>query len=211
MLLQRKKRKDFDFYDYADLIFNTLSRRYIGLFNRLKNLGNYSEKEVIREVNEVYGEIDRITRKYLLLLLKKVYKEVADMIDAEDVADTVLALWVSEVLEGYDPVTKYVYVHEVDRKRARTIESIIASDNKAKEVEVAKKQWSKQAKQYCDNIVREAVNHAFEEAEVIEVEWHTEEDLRVCPQCQDLDGQRFRLNHEPPPPHYGCRCWVEPI
>ena len=224
-MLIRKKRKlgefyeeingyvsydSYDYYEYADIIFNNLTRRYIGLFNKLKNLTD-DEKEVVRQVNEVYQEVDELTRKYLLILLKKIYKKVIERLDVEDVVDTVYELWLMKVLEGYDPVTKYVYIHEVDRKRARTIESIIASDNKPKEVETAKKQWSKQAKQYADNIVQVAVDHAFEEAGIQEVIWRTEEDLRVCPVCEERDGVIYPFDDYPSKPHYGCRCWVEPL
>lgn len=210
MQLQRKRKNKYDFYGYADIIFNTLTRRYIGLFNKLKGLEGYTEKEIIRAVNEVYKEVDDITRKYLLLLLKKVFREVIDYLDTQDVVDTVYELWLMQLLEGYDPVTKYVYIHEVDRKRARAIESIIASDNKQAEIETAKKQWSKQAKQYADNIVKVAVDHAFTEAEIDEVIWCTEEDTRVCPQCESWDGNIYPLDDYPEKPHYGCRCWVEP-
>jgi len=204
-------RKKYDLYEYADLIFANLVRRYISLFNTLKNLDGYTEKEVVKAVAEAYEKIDEITRRYLLILLKKVFREVIDMLDAEDVADTVYELWLMKVLDGYDPVTKYVYTHEVDRKRARTVESLIASSNKPSEVETAKKQWTKQAKQYTDNIVKTAVDHAFEQAGVEEVVWRTEEDLRVCPECEERDGVIYPFKEYPEKPHYGCRCWVEPI
>ena len=207
--MQQRKKKQFDLYGYADLIFNTLQRRYIGLFNRLKNLPE-SERAVIEEVNKVYEEVDLITRKYLLLLAKKIYKEIMDLLDSEDVVDTITELWIFEQLKAYDPVTKYVYIHEVDRKRARTIESIIASSNKVQEVENAKKQFSKQAKQYADNIVAKTIEKAYEDKKVLEVVWETEEDLRVCPKCEEYGGNVYRLEDVPEKPHYGCRCWLTP-
>ena len=211
MLLQRKKRKQYDFYEYADLLFGTLTRRYIALFNTLKNVSGYTDLEIVEAVNEVYKEADEVTRKYFLLLYKKIVKEICDFLDVEEILDTVMLMWLDEMLTGYDPVTKYVYNHEVDRKRARAIESLIASDNKPKEVETAKKQWSKQAKQYLDNIVADAVKRILNEADVKEVIWRTEEDLRVCAICEERDGIIYPLKDVPTKPHYGCRCWVEPI
>ena len=211
MLNKRKKRYDeFDLYEYADLIFKTLERRYIALFNRLKNLPD-DEKAVIEAVNKVYAEVDDITRKYLLLLAKKVYKQIIKELDGDFFLEIISYEWLMGILEAYDPVTKYVYTHEVDRKRARTVESIIASQDKPKEVDTAKKQFSKQAKQYADNVVISAVEQAFTDMNIKEVVWETEEDLRVCPVCEDLDGLIFRMQDVPPKPHYGCRCWLTPL
>lgn len=209
--MQRKKKKQqFDLYGYSDLIFKNLERRYIGLFNKLKNVPS-DEKEVIRLVNEIYREVDEITRKYLLILAIKVYRKILEELEIEDIVDTITEYWIAKILTDYDKVTKYIYVHEVDRKRARTIESIIASDNKAKEVDTAKKQFSRQAKQYADNIVMKAVEQAFKDSNIKEVVWETEEDLKVCAICEDLEGKIFRLPDVPSKPHYGCRCWLTPL
>lgn len=63
-------------------------------------------------------------------LAKKIYKK-ADM----DL--------VEELLEMYNPVTKYVFNHEVERKKSRFAESIIASNYKKGEIETPLKMSSR--------------------------------------------------------------------
>lgn len=194
-------------YDFIDKVVGTLNRRYIALFNKLKNLK--TEKEIIQGVDDVYKEIDRITREYLLLIARKVYRLLYD--DDDIIEDIITLAWIDEVLREYDPITKYVYVHEVDRKRARLIEAMIASDDKAKEVETATRIWSKQATQYADNIALKSAEKVYKDSGVKEVIWHTEQDSRVCNICRDRDGVRYTLEKVPVRPHYRCRCWLSAV
>ena len=195
-------------YDFIDKVIGTLNRRFIALFNRLKSLKN--EDEIIEAVNILYAEIDKITRDYLLLIARKVYKLLSE--DDDDIVEDFITLaWINRALKGYDPVTKYVYTHEVDRKRTRLIETLIASDDKPKEVETAKRLWSKQAAQYADNIALKAATTAYEKNGINEVIWVTEQDSRVCKICRDRDGVRYRLENVPVRPHYGCRCWLRTV
>lgn len=194
-------------YDFIDKVIGTLNRRFIALFNRLKAL--QGEDEIIEAVNILYAELDKVTREYLLLIARKVYKLLSD--DDDIIEDIITLAWINEVLKGYDPVTKYVYVHEVDRKRTRLIEALIASEDKAKEVETAKRLWSKQAAQYADNIASEAANEAYERNDVKEVIWLTEQDNRVCNICRERNNVRYKLESVPARPHYGCRCWLRAV
>ena len=193
-------------YEFIDKVVGTLNRRYISLFNKLKNLKE--SDEIIEAVNIVYAEVDRITREYLLLIAEKVYKLLSD---DDIVEDFITMLWLEQVLKEYDPITKYVYTHEVDRKRARAIEALIASDNKEKEVETAKRLWSRQAKQYADNIAERAAVATYEKNGTKEVIWQTEQDSKVCNTCRDRDGVRYKLESVPVRPHYGCRCWLKAV
>lgn len=213
MRKKKRKKKEYDYffeelYEFVDKVIGTLNRRYIGFFNYLKNIDLTNDKEVVREVTEIYKKLDRITRSYLLLLAKKIYHEIVRRYDYEE--EAIEEAWLLLILEGYDPVTKYVYTHEVDRKRARLIEAIIASDNKQQEIENSKRVWSRQARQYADNVTRLAVEKAYKDNKVEMVRWLTELDQRVCEDCDDLHGKIFKIDEVPDPPHYGCRCYIEP-
>lgn len=194
-------------YDFIDKVIGTLNRRYIALFNKLKNLK--TEKEILYGASEVYAEIDKITREYLLLIARKVYRLLYD--DDDIIEDIITLAWIDEVLNEYDPITKYVYTNEVDRKRARLVEALIASDNKAAEVDTANRLWLKQAAQYADNIAVATVNKVYEDQGVKEVIWHTEQDSKVCKTCRDRDGVRYTLEKVPVRPHYRCRCWLSAV
>ena len=42
------------------------------------------------------------------------------------------------------------------------------------------------------------------------VQWHTQQDDRVCPICSPRNGQVFEVGVDNPPAHPGCRCWTSP-
>ena len=193
-------------YEYTDVIIGTLNRKNIATFDQLKTL---PKKEVIKRVTIVYEKVDEYTRKYYLTLAKKIYKECASMLGFDD--GDLTMIWVMAILEGYDPVTKYVYTHEVDRKRARMVEALMASDTPAKEVETGLKQWTKQMRQYADNITAKAIEQVYIDNNIQEVMWLTERDNRVCIECESMDGNIYQLKSVPDKPHYGCRCVTIPV
>lgn len=197
-------------YDFTERVIETLNRRFVGLFNRLKTLNPENHGLIIAEVTEVYEEADRLTRECLLLIANRTYRDTARIIDAEDWIEDLSVMWLMEFLEDYDPVTKYVYVHEADRKRARLVEAIIASKDAPKEVETAKRLWAKQARQYADNITQKAMEKVYKDNGVDYVTWVTEQDDKVCVECNKRDGVRYPRKEIPPKPHYGCRCWTVP-
>ena len=196
-----------EIYDYADLIVGTLNRKNIAMFDQLKTL---PKAQVIRKVTRVYEEIDTYTKSYYLILAKKVYKICADKLGL-DYEDEITMLWVMAILEGYDPVTKYVYTHEVDRKRARLIEALMATDEPSVEVRTGLKQWTKQIKQYADNITAKVIEKVYLDNKIKEVMWLTERDERVCIECSLMDGKIYPIKKIPDKPHYGCRCYTIPI
>ena len=204
------KRDDFgllmdDIYDFTDKIVGTLSRIYIGKFNKLKNI-SYQELNIMQSVKVVYEEVDLRTREYYLLLAKKVYKLISEYYDFEFIEEVLTMDWIVKQLELYDPVTKYVYIHEVERKSARLAEALIASENKVAEIERGRNLWYRQAKQFADNIVNAAVMQAYDDNDVEYVQWVTEDDERVCAACDALEGKIFLVSEAPPFQHIGCRC-----
>lgn len=219
-MARQRKKSEYDYlideiYDYTDKVIGTLNRIYISHFNELKNISyqelNKLDSAVVNKVYEVYEQVDEKTRKYLLMLAKKVYQTIAEFNEFELVMEFMTMDWIIKELERYSPVTKYVYTHEVDRKRARMVEALVASETKAKEVETGLKQWSRQARSYVDIIVQDAIIKVYEDNNVKEVMWLTEDDEKVCVVCDDLDGMTFPIDKIPAPPHPNCRCTVEAV
>lgn len=192
-------------YEHTDKIIKYLNKRFIRIFNKAKNLTSFDELNVIKYSREMYDELEQITEKAFLLLARKVYREYSE----SQVTDIVPA-WLLGVLKEYNPVTKYVYLHEVDRKRSRFAESLIASDTKAKEVDTALRYWSAMVTQYAIEVTDAAVKQAYIDDGVKKVKWITMEDERRCSECEKRDGKVYDITKVPPKPHIGCRCYLVP-
>ena len=109
-------------YEFTDTIISILNKKLIEVFSHLKSLNTSDEGYTLQYVRSVYYEADDFVRQFLLVLAEYVYNENSVEING---------LWLFEILQAFDPVTKYVYVNEVERKRARLFESLVASENKS--------------------------------------------------------------------------------
>ena len=193
-------------YEYTDKIIRYLTKRFVRLFGDAKsNLLPMDEVNVLRYSHTFYGNLEEITEIYFLKLAKKVYRDTATnkkrKIDKK---------WLHDTLSQYDPVTMYVYLHEVDRKRARFAEAVIASSNRAFEVEKALKYWSRMVNQYAVEITDKAVIDAYIDNNVHKVIWVTVDDEKRCKECAKRDGEIYDIDDIPPKPHPNCRCILLP-
>lgn len=220
-------------YDLSDKAAELLRKKAIRRFNnaRLKiNAMPFDELNVIQVCNDLYSNIDADTKKAFLELAEMVYEETDPRGDAKP--DWV---WVLALCDAYDPVTGYVYQHEVDRKRAYLEESIIASQNTKgpvtarrtnlfqsnrrtknkkeieKEFNKALKHWARMVTQYADIVTDQAMIKAFKDAGVEYVQWITERDAKVCNICEPMDGNIYRIDEVPPKQHWRCRCYLVPV
>ena len=193
-------------YEYTDKIIRYLTKRFVRLFGNAKsNLLPMDEVNVLRYSHTFYGNLEEITEIYFLKLAKKVYRDTATnkkrKIDKK---------WLHDTLSQYDPVTMYVYLHEVDRKRERFAEAVIASSNRAFEVEKALRYWSRMVNQYAVEITDKAVIDAYIDNDVPKVIWVTVDDERRCEDCAKRDGKIYDIDDIPPKPHLNCRCILLP-
>lgn len=192
-------------YEHTDKIIKYLNKRFIHIFNKAKSLSSFEELNVIKYSREMYDELEQITEKAFLLLARQVYRE-----HSKSQSTDIVTAWLLGVLKAYNPVTKYVYLHEVDRKRSRFAESLIASDTKIKEVETALRYWSAMVTQYAIEVTDAAVKQAYIDDGVKKVKWITMEDERRCSECEKRDGNVYNLTKVSPKPHIGCRCYLVP-
>lgn len=192
-------------YKETDKTIAYLNKQYIKLFRKVTS---FDELNVINVSHEIYDEALRVTEKEASRLVKSVYDRYSDenTMEYEEAYAFVLALMLA-----YNPVTKYVYKNELDRKRARFVEGVISSDAPREEVELAKRLMVALNKQFLDDATFDAVVEAYKGDGVEEVRWVTAVDDKRCKECESRHGKIYPISKIPPKPHIHCRCYVEKV
>lgn len=188
-------------YEYTDKAVRYLSLRFIRLFNQAKGWSKKKPKELIDEFYEFYEDLYEITLAAYIDIAKHYYKPTHKK-------TTIDRKWVEKKLTDYDPVAKYIFKEEVDRKRARHTEAVIASETPEKETDTALRYWSNMVRQFADTITDAAYEQGLEDDGIKKVRWHTQRDDRVCDECRGRNDKIYPITKIPPKPHLGCRCWV---
>jgi SPP1 gp7 family putative phage head morphogenesis protein len=193
-------------YGKTDKTIEYLNKQYMKLF---RSLTAFDEMNVIEVSREIYREVLKQIKQESTRLVKSVYKahrDKGETISSKDANALVLALMLA-----YNPVTKYVFKNELDRKRARFAEGVISSDTPMEEVALAKRLLADMSKQFEDDVTFEAVIQAYRDDGVEKVRWITEADDRRCSECKSRHGKIYSIDNVPPKPHRHCRCYVEKV
>ena len=196
-------------YEFTDNVIRYLNREYIAIFSKLKSkvsrkrLARIDEVTILGEVEETYRTLEEITRPMLLQVANWAYHNHCPV-------GSLTEMWLTGFLDGYSPITKYVFSQEVKRKKSRLYEALIATNGSVKEIDAALRYWSQMIAEYAVEITDAATLAAFEDMDITEVEWFTEEDERVCSECGSRHGKVYPLDKIPPKPHWGCRCYLLP-
>ena len=190
-------------YRKTDKVIAYLSKQYAKLFKRLTS---FDELNVINVSHEIFDEAVILTEQEVTRLVKTVYdsKREGGEISSADALSLVLTLMLA-----YNPVTKYIYRNEMDRKRSRFAEGVIASDRPSEEVALAKRLMIATNKQFAEDATFAAIVQAYKDDGVERVRWVTAEDDRRCVECKSRHGNIYPINNIPPKPHRYCRCYVE--
>lgn len=191
------------FYDYSDAISAFLNRKFIRIFAKLKTRLPIDEINLLESVNLVYEEAERITKKKLLQIAKRKYRELGG-------EDTIDEIWLNDFLGSVNPTTGYIFLNEVDRKRSRCFESLVKSQNRAKDVRTALRYYSSMATQYTIDVADAAAVEAYRSQGVKKVRWRSYADYKVCKTCFERDKKIFDIN-KLPSKHWNCRCWLEAV
>lgn len=193
-------------YEYTDKCIALMNKQFIRIFDRLKGrLASMDQISAISTVvKQTYSELDHLTRKILLKAAKKAYHTAGGKGDIIDL------IWLDAFLSGYNPVTKYAYTQEVDRKRARLFESLAATDKSPKEIKTALRLWSQMAGEYAVEATDAAVLEAYSKLGVKQVRWITEVDERRCTECASRHNKIYLMGKVPSKPHWRCRCVLVP-
>lgn len=118
--------------------------------------------------------------------------------------------WIDEYLMEYNPVTKYIFKPELERRKGRLLETVLYSNTRNKDLDESLKSWSKMLKQAAEDITFDVTIQGYKDAGIRKVIWQTEIDGRECSKCRDLDGKVFDIDKVPNKPHINCRCWLKP-
>lgn len=201
-------------FEYADRAIRDMNRRNLRAFDRLKQL-KFDELNVFSAVEKTYDDSVELAKKRYRQIAVNAYIAallLADKkISEEDAEDTITEDWILDMLEEYDPVTLYQFFPEVERKKQRTVEAIIASHDKSEVIDRALRLWTLQITHYADKSVDEATIDGYMDAGVKKVKWVTANDEKVCKICRERDGKIYPIGKIPPRPHYRCRCELWPV
>lgn len=196
-------------YEFTDNVIRYLNREYIEIFSKLKSkvsrkrLARIDEVTILGEVEESFRTLEQITQPMLLQVANWAYHNYCPV-------GSLTEMWLTGFLDGYSPVTKYVFSQEVKRKKSRLYEALVATNGSVKEIDAALRYWSQMIAEYAVEVTDAATRAAFEDMDITEVEWFTEEDERVCSECGARHGKVYPLDKIPPKPHWGCRCYLLP-
>ena len=193
-------------YSKTDKTIAYLNKQYAKWF-RLATA--FDELNVIAVSHEIYDEALKVVEQEATRLVKSVYDSYREAEEAMPVSEAHAA--VIALLSAYNPVTKYVYENELDRKRARFAEGVISSDTPAEEVALAKRLLAAMNKQFADDVTFDAVVKAYTDDGVKRVRWITAVDDRRCKECKARHHKVYNIDNIPPKPHLHCRCYVEKV
>lgn len=239
----RQFQNQRELFKYNDRIRRVYLKKLLRLYSAFnREMGALSLDELnalsgsLSYANKLNEAIKALIYEYLLALVVYYYGYITEKEQKEPVFYGVIddyngdektidfdgQKFLNEYLESYNPVTQYLFFPELERKKSRLVESVIAvqAAQKTKGLKVAaiaaaiataQRLMARQLIQYGDCITLIIVQKAYEDCGVQKVMWHTQEDFKVCADCDKLDGELFDIDQVPPPQHYNCRCWVSPV
>lgn len=188
-------------YAYTDRALTALRREMVRRFAPFRGMLAMDEVNILTRARELYTALDKDARTVFLRIARREYPT----------ADTA---WVDQRLRAYDPVTGYVYAHEVERKAARFGEALVAAmaagRSTADVVDASLRLWSNMVTQYAVEITDTARLDAMAADGVDEVEWVSRADASRCLVCKRRHGTVYPIDGVPPKPHIGCRCYLIP-
>lgn len=208
-------------YAYADKVIEALLQNVNATFHNA--IPGFDELNVIqtdKEVRRMYRNLDSMSREAYLKVVKNAYAAALQEAVAlgfplpeEDDRKSVSAI-LAVLLKRSNPVTRYQYNNEIDRKRSRTYEAVLTADGNASDITAILNRSAKllfgQMRQYTDLSVDEGRLQAFRDAKVQKVRWVTQRDERVCPTCAERDNMIYEIGSVPEK-HYRCRCHLVPV
>ncbi|MBP5718426.1 MAG: minor capsid protein [Abditibacteriota bacterium] len=202
-------------YEYMDNVLKALQERYIALFEKLNTLP-IDELNAIPPTKKLYDQLLKLVKKWYLLIAAHAYRDGWAAAEAKGKKKKEPDLeWLLFLLseENPDPVTKYAFIPEAERKQGRLAEAISASRTQAErkeEIRKGMKYWTFQSTCGGVRVVDEATQKAYKDAGIKRVRWITQEDEKVCAVCHKRNMKIYPIDAIPPKPHPNCRCYTIP-
>lgn len=183
--------------------------------NRLALFDEMNVVGVKKHINKLYKDIFKITKKEFFAIVNPLYEEIYDEAIALGFDGDLRDLdegWIEEFFDEYNPVTKYVFSNEIDRKQSYLFEALV-SDPTVKHQSYAKaeKYLMRQIKQSGIDLDDAVAKKVYKDLGVQKVQWVAEQDYKTCGVCSELDGEIFDLDKAPDKQHHNCRCYLIPV
>lgn len=211
-------------YRHADKALKKLYKLIEALFQRMASRAVWDELNVLQETKAIYDDVEAQAEREYLQIARKAYDDagkeiVAVQPERKSRLSAPTVLFIAALLLAYNDKTQYVYRHELERKRARLNESLIAiNDNPIIFNSNATREalrrgihlFQRQVRNMSDTVTDEARRQAFDDTGVTKVRWITQQDEKVCPVCRDRNGVVYPL-YDVPAKHPNCRCYLIPV
>lgn len=191
-------------YDYSDKLIIQMKKRIVDSFANCKlriRSVFFSSSKAIAYSKRLYDGLWKDCKRTMLRIGKHYWSECDDE-------------WLYLFLTDYDPVWKVVYENEQDRKRARFVEGVLASDKvpeKGEVIDRSMRDWARMISNMGIEVVDRAMIDRFKAEGVKRVMWITTPDERVCEECLAMDRQIYPIDKVPDKPHPNCRCRLLPV
>lgn len=206
-------------YEYTDKVIKAINRYSIEKFGNLRSKLSIDELNSLENMQKVSSGVSKNVQKVYAdawIFVRKVYIALANYVYKGDFGGKELTrlldeVWLDETLQEYDPVVKYVFNNEVERKEARLFEAIMGSTNPGAEIDAALRSWVLMTSEFAVRVADNAHLQALKDLGVDRVKWVSEKDNKVCRVCYKRDGKIYPLFAIPPKPHMNCRCHVERV
>lgn len=192
-------------YRKSDKVISYIAKLISKLF---RTVSSFDELNIISLSHEIYGEALQRIKREVARLVESVYNSTSEKheMTEDEASGFVLAL-----AAAYNPVTKYIFNNEVERRRSRFVEGVLSSKTPREEVALAKRLLIAIMKQFADDATFETVIEAYADDGVKEVQWITAKDDKRCAACKARDGKIYPIDAIPPKPHIHCRCYIKKV
>ena len=170
---------------------------------------------VKKHIDKLYKDIFKTVKKEFLSVVNHIYEEIFNEAislgfdgDLRDLDEA----WIKEFFDEYNPVTKYVFSNEIDRKQSYLFEALVSAPMlKNQSYAKAEKYLLRQIKQSGIDLEDAIAQTVYRDLGVSKVKWVAEHDFRTCGDCKELDGEIFDLDKVPDKQHINCRCYLIPV
>ena len=183
--------------------------------NRLALFDEMNVLQVRKHVNKLYKSVLNSIITEFVAVANSIYQDIYDeclALGFDGDPTNIDEAWIEEFFDRYNPVTKYVFSNEIDRKRARLFEALVANElDTFRSYKDAERLITQQVRQYGIDLEDAIAMTVYEDTGVKKVQWVAEDDHKTCGVCNELDGQIFKLKDAPPKQHYNCRCYLIPV
>lgn len=192
-------------YEKTDKVIAVMYRDAQKRFSDYQNTLPIDEINILKSAKMLLKSLEKKAILWYNILAKYYY----DFFDGRP------SFWKDDTVTDYleevsDPVTKYVYSNEVERKAERLAEAISADrKNAEKEIRKARRLWMLQTDRYAVAVSDLAQIEAYKSRGVKYVRWITNLDGKECMECHNRNGVVYPINAVPAKPHYGCRCTLK--